>query len=496
MVKIIFNEQDGKFEMLSEAPIKKERKEKGKSIIAFPSEFIVLDIETTGLSPAYDEIIEVAALKIKGDVIVDSYSSLVNPNCEIPYEVEELTGITQEMVDNAPTFSNIANDFFAFIGNYEILGHNVSFDINFLYDNFEKAGLLLKNNFIDTMRISRKLHSEQQHHRLKDLIKFYNIQMDKLHRALADCKATFEVYQNLKHEICNTYTDCKAFADLFNKNAKNFDLTKLKSTVTDFDETHPLFGKVCVFTGTLDKMIRKDAAQLVVNYGGFAGNSVTTKTNFLILGNYDYCKSIKGGKSSKHKKAESLKQQGYDIEIIPEDVFYDMIFESKKTEMNEIDVFNRIKENIDRQYRNIIDFELESTRNKTENAYFVTAKSPSTPWRAETSKKSITKIKFCGSENYITFALSCEGRLKEYSIKYTESKSENILRVSIEDFSKTPLDVIGKLFTDIVLNSFSFETFGCCGKFKECEDKGYCVHQDLLYATACQYRRIIESKNK
>ena len=96
---------------------------------------------------------------------------------------------------------------------------------------------------------------------------------------------------------------------------------------TDFDETHPLFGKLCVFTGTLEKMTRKDAMQIVVDFGGQVGNSVTKKTNYLILGNNDYCSSIKDGKSSKQKKAESLKLAGNDIEIISENVFYDMISE-------------------------------------------------------------------------------------------------------------------------------------------------------------------------
>ena len=94
---------------------------------------------------------------------------------------------------------------------------------------------------------------------------------------------------------------------------------------TVFDETHPLYGKVCVFTGTLEKMIRKEAVQLVLDLGGICDNSVTKKTNYLILGNNDYCSSIKGGKSNKQKKAEELRLKGNDIEIIPEDVFYDMV---------------------------------------------------------------------------------------------------------------------------------------------------------------------------
>ena len=72
-------------------------------------------------------------------------------------------------------------------------------------------------------------------------------------------------------------------------------------------------------------MVRKEAMQKVVNLGGLVGDSVTKKTNYLILGNNDYCKSIKDGKSSKQKKAEELKLKGYDIEVISENVFYDML---------------------------------------------------------------------------------------------------------------------------------------------------------------------------
>ncbi|NLO49067.1 MAG: exonuclease, partial [Clostridiales bacterium] len=84
-------------------------------------------------------------------------------------------------------------------------------------------------------------------------------------------------------------------------------------------------GKICVFTGTLEKMVRKEAMQAVVDFGGTCGDNVTSKTNYLILGNFDYCKSIKDGKSRKHKKAEKLILQGQDISIISENVFYDLL---------------------------------------------------------------------------------------------------------------------------------------------------------------------------
>ena len=89
--------------------------------------------------------------------------------------------------------------------------------------------------------------------------------------------------------------------------------------------------KHCVFTGTLERMARKQAMQIVADLGGINENSVTKKTNYLILGNNDYCKTIKDGKSNKQKQAEAYKLQGQDIEIIPETVFYDMLGDELST---------------------------------------------------------------------------------------------------------------------------------------------------------------------
>ena len=89
----------------------------------------------------------------------------------------------------------------------------------------------------------------------------------------------------------------------------------------------PLYGKVCVFTGKLDTLTRKDAAQLVADLGGICADGVTKKTNFLIMGTNEYCPTIVGGKSTKQKKAESLILKGADLQILTENVFLDMLAE-------------------------------------------------------------------------------------------------------------------------------------------------------------------------
>ena len=95
----------------------------------------------------------------------------------------------------------------------------------------------------------------------------------------------------------------------------------------DIDVDNPLYGKVCVFTGTLDRFTRTQAEKIVESIGGIIGKGVTKKTAYLILGNNDYNLAVKNGKSNKQKKAEELLLQGCDIKIIPEDTFYEMIGE-------------------------------------------------------------------------------------------------------------------------------------------------------------------------
>ena len=307
------------------------REEKGKSLIASPDSFIVLDIETTGYLPEWDHIIEVGAIKYDHGVEIARFSSLIQPpfvdeGYIDPY-ITELTGITNEMLASAPAIENILPKLYDFLGNSIIIGHNVNFDINFLYDNFEEIlEKPLSNDFIDTMRLSRNLHPEEKHHRLSDLCERYALDYSSAHRSIKDCELTFSCYNKLLSEINDTFDNFDSFLQSRIKHSSQGVKAKdIHSEKTEFDITHPLYGKVCVFTGTLEKMLRKEAMQLVANLGGINGDSVTKKTNYLILGNNDYCKTLKDGKSSKQKKAEKLKLEGNDIEILPETVFYELL---------------------------------------------------------------------------------------------------------------------------------------------------------------------------
>lgn len=306
---------------------KHERLEKGKSLIDLPSDFTVIDLETTGLSPDYDEIIEIAAIKVRNLEVVDTHQTLVKPINPIDEYITELTGITNAMVENAPSISDALPELLDFVSDDLIIGHNVNFDINFIYDECEYNKFpSFSNNFVDTMRLSRKLHPDLKHHRLSDIIDYLHISTDTYHRALADCHSTLKCFCLMREEALSKYETVAGFQKAFkNYYGYKLDARDITTQKTEFDTTHPLYGKTCVFTGTLEKMSRKEAMQIVVDLGGICANGVTKETNYLILGNNDYCSTIKDGKSIKQKKAEAYKLKGLDIEIMPESVFYDMI---------------------------------------------------------------------------------------------------------------------------------------------------------------------------
>lgn len=306
------------------------REQKGKSLIDIPNNYVVFDIETTGLDPEFDEIIEIGAVKIKDGIKIDTFNSLIKPEYEIDEFITELTGITNEMVENAPSIDEVLPKFMDFIKDYIIIGHNVNFDINFIYDNLEELNILpITNDFVDTLRISRRLIPELKHHKLSDLANYFNIDTNGSHRALKDVEITSEVLNNLNKMIIEKYQNIDNFKDVCKpKSHSGIRASDITTNNTEFDEENMLYDKYVVITGTLGKMLRKDAMQIIADLGGHCQDGVNKDTNYLILGNNDYNPILRGKKSSKLLKAENLKLKGQDIEIISENVFYDIIPES------------------------------------------------------------------------------------------------------------------------------------------------------------------------
>ena len=187
---------------------KPNREFKGTSLLDLLAEYIVIDIETTGLLPQYDEIIEICAIKIINGKEIDAFNTLIRPIQRISSQITSITGITNEMVASAPTIDQVMPLFSKFIESNVLLGHNVNFDINFLYDNMLRVEEEpLSNHFIDTMRISRRTFKDFSDHKLNTLINKLNIGKNTKHRALSDCCDTYKCYEFMKNYIIENNVD-------------------------------------------------------------------------------------------------------------------------------------------------------------------------------------------------------------------------------------------------------------------------------------------------
>ena len=303
-----------------------QRPMKGASLIDIVDNYVVLDLETTGLDPQWDEIIEVAAIRFEKGMEIERFESLVQPKYPISGFITELTGITNEMLMDADPVQVVLPSFIEFIGSSIVVGHNVNFDVHFLYDWSEKIlGIPFCNDFVDTMRLSRRLFKNERHHRLIDLVTRFGISDNTEHRAMSDVELTNKCYEYMARYILENNIDVKK---LFPKKDTRI-AAEIKTNKKEFDETTAVYGNTFVFTGALEKMVRRDAMQIVVDMGGFCSDGVNKNTNYLVLGNNDYCKSIKDGKSNKQKKAEKMMLEGYNIQVISENVFYEMIEEGQ-----------------------------------------------------------------------------------------------------------------------------------------------------------------------
>lgn len=175
----------------------------GKKLEKYNSDYVIFDLETTGISARYDEVIEISALKVKNHEIVEEFSQLVNPKRAIPYGASAVNGIRDDMVENAPVFEDVLPSFIQFIEEDILVGHNIhSFDMKFIYRDAEKyLGKVPNNDYIDTLSLARKCLPELSHHRLTDLAEHYHLSTKGAHRALNDCYMNQQVFEYLGQQL-------------------------------------------------------------------------------------------------------------------------------------------------------------------------------------------------------------------------------------------------------------------------------------------------------
>ncbi len=163
--------------------------------------FVCFDIETTGLNPQTDKVIEIGAVKVKDKKIVEYFSELINPGIKLSPLIANLTGISDNMLKDADTEERVIQKFVDFTEDYVVIGHNILFDYSFIktaaggfHMGFEKKG-------IDTLELCRKLHGSLESRSLESMCRYYNINNEHAHRAYEDAKATVVLYVKLCNEF-------------------------------------------------------------------------------------------------------------------------------------------------------------------------------------------------------------------------------------------------------------------------------------------------------
>ena len=257
----------------------------GRSRICLPRDYTVVDTETTGLSAGSCGLIEVAALRVRGGQPAEEFSTLVRPpwrevrkNGEwtegyVDDFIQGLTGISDEMLESAPLPEEALPRAEAFFGEDLLLGHNVGFDVAFLCRGFQRhLGRPLANDFVDHLRLARKLLPGLPRHRLGDVAAALGVAYEGAHRALQDCRITYRCYERLR-EMALAQGAEEDFVRLFEKK---------KSPKPRYPGVpgHPFYGKRVVLAGALFTPENREAVERA---GGRVEREVTSRTDYIAV---------------------------------------------------------------------------------------------------------------------------------------------------------------------------------------------------------------------
>lgn len=221
--------------------------------------YVCFDLETTGLSPEKDEIIEIGAVKVIEGRVTERFSRFVKPDVSISFVVERITGISNEMVADAGPTDRIIYDFLAFCEDYPVIGHNLMFDYRFAcryaqkyYMNFDKEGL-------DTLKIARKVLPALPSKSLENLCSHYGIVNASAHRAYHDALATAKLYQTLKHYFSQEFGGLFEASPLLQRKKKVQPATKRqKEYLKELTKYHRI-----EVDSDLDRLTRSEASRLI-----------------------------------------------------------------------------------------------------------------------------------------------------------------------------------------------------------------------------------------
>ena len=221
--------------------------------------FVCFDLETTGLSPVTDRIIEIGALKVKEGKIIERFSEFINPFRKLPDNIIRLTGITDDMVRYAENEETVVKRFLEFAGDYTLMGHNIGFDYSFMKTAAKRQKREFDKLGIDTLELSRKLLPDLGSKSLGSMCSYYNIINQHAHRAFDDAKATALLYVSLCNEFYTLKPEVFEPKPLWFKVKKIQSITnKQKNYLIDLIKYHKIEN-----IQSIDLLTRNEASRMI-----------------------------------------------------------------------------------------------------------------------------------------------------------------------------------------------------------------------------------------
>ena len=221
--------------------------------------YIALDLETTGLHPSEDRILEIGAVKVVNGEITDRYETLVNPGMAISPRIQELTGINDAMAATGKDTKTAITELLEFCEELPLLGHNILFDYSFVKKNAVNLGLTFEKDGVDTLKIARTLLPDLEHKNLPYLCGYYQITQERAHRASDDACAAMELYRRLAAEFPDSPEELFAPRPLICKVKKQGPITPAqKGYLNDLIKYHKISLSV-----QIDTLTKNEASRII-----------------------------------------------------------------------------------------------------------------------------------------------------------------------------------------------------------------------------------------
>ncbi|RDU24572.1 3'-5' exonuclease [Anaerosacchariphilus polymeriproducens] len=229
--------------------------------------YVAVDLETTGLNPKYSRILEIGAVKVIDGQIKETYKTFVKPDMRIPFKIQELTGITNEMADNGKDGEKAVEELIDFCEDYPLLGHNLIFDYSFLKKYAVNQKLEFKKYGVDTLKIARKTLPDVKSRSLEYLCEFFEIEHQDKHRAYCDAQATVTLYELLQSRFGKQQPDIFCPFELIYQVKRQSPITpRQKVYLNDLIKYHKIDFEVDISSLTKSEASRY-IDKFILNYG-------------------------------------------------------------------------------------------------------------------------------------------------------------------------------------------------------------------------------------